>query len=85
MSVDDIQHAELQFNERRQTCKRNFVLEFLHNHSHVNDIGEYETEFFARGKSVCREAWLQSHNMNKETSRRILNKFSVSVGVTYIG
>lgn len=79
LSVDDIQHAEVQFNERRQTCKRNFVLEFLHNHSHVNDIGEYETEFFIRGKSVCKGAWLLSHNMNKETFRRILNKFKDGV------
>lgn len=79
LSVDDIQHAEVQFDERRQTCKRNFVLELLHNHSHVNDVGEYETEFFIRGKSVCKGAWLLSHNMNKETFRRILNKFKDGV------
>ena len=78
LSFDDIGHAEVQFSERQQTGKRNLVLEFLHNHSQINDSGEYETEFFVRGKSVCREAWLLAllaHNMNKETFRRILNKF----------
>ena len=79
MSFDDIRHAEVQFSERQQTGKRNLVLEFLHNHSQINDSGEYETEFFVRGKSVCREAWLLAHNMNKETFRRILNKFKDGV------
>ncbi|XP_074628853.1 uncharacterized protein LOC141886566 isoform X1 [Acropora palmata] len=79
LSFDDIRHAEVQFNERQQTGKRNLVLEFLHNHSQINDSGEYETEFFVRGKSVCREAWLLAHNMNKETFRRILNKFKDGV------
>ena len=61
LSVDDLWYAEVQFNEKSQTAKRNFVLEFLHDHSQINDSGEYETEFFVRGKSVCREAigyWL---------------------------
>ena len=44
-----------------------------------HDSGEYETEFFVRGKSVCREAWLLAQNMNKETFRRILNKFKDGV------
>ena len=79
LSFDDIRHAEVQFSERQQTGKRNLVLEFLHNHSQINDSGEYETEFFVRGKSVCREAWLLAHNMNKETFRRILNKFKDGV------
>ena len=58
------------------------MLEFLHNHSQINDSGKYETEFFVRGKSVCREAWLLAllaHNLNKKTFRRILNKFKDGV------
>ena len=78
LSFDDIRLAEVQCNERKQTGKRNLVLKFLHNHSQINDSGEYETEFFVRGKSVCREAWLLAHNVNKETFRRILNKFKDS-------
>ena len=53
LSFDDIRLAEVQFNERKQTGKRNLVLEFLLNHSQINDSGEYETEFFVSGKSVC--------------------------------
>ena len=79
LSFADICHAEVQFSERQQTGKRNLELEFLHNHSQIKDSGEYETEFFVRGKSVCREAWLLAHNMNKETFRRILNKFKDGV------
>jgi len=79
LSVDDLWYAEVQFNERRQTAKRNFVLEFLHDHSQINDSGEYETEFFVRGKSVCREAWLLAYNINKETFRRIRHKFKDGV------
>jgi len=71
LSLDDLWYPEVQFNERRQTAKRNFVLEFLHDHSQINDSGEYETEFFVRDKSVCREAWLLAYNINKETFRRI--------------
>lgn len=80
-SVDDLWYAEVQFNERRQTAKRNFVLEFLLDHSQINDSGEYETEFFVRGKSICREAWLLAYNINKETFRRIHHKFKDGVVV----
>ena len=80
LSFDDIRLAEVQFKERKQTGKSNLVLEFLHNHSQINDsaCGESETKFFVRGESVCREAWLLAHNLNKETFRRILNKFKDS-------
>ena len=35
LSVDDLWYVEVQFNERRQTAKRNFVLEFLHDHNQI--------------------------------------------------
>ena len=72
-------YAKVQFNERRQTARRNFVLKFIHGHCQINDSGEYETEFFARGKSVCREAWLLAYNINKETFRKIHHKFKDGV------
>ena len=54
LSVDDLWYAEVQFKERSQTAKRNFVLEFLHDHSQINDLENMKLNFFVRGKSVCR-------------------------------
>ncbi|CAH3166517.1 unnamed protein product [Pocillopora meandrina] len=40
-----------------------------------DDSNELQTEFYVKGKIVCREAWLLAHNLNKETFRRIWGKF----------
>lgn len=80
-----MQYAEVQLSETNQTGRRNFVLEFLHDHTQINDSGEYDTEFFVRGKKVCREAWLLAHQMNKETFRRIHLKFKDGVLVSEHG
>lgn len=85
LSIDDMQYAEVQLSETNQTGRRNFVLEFLHDHTQINDSGEYDTEFFVRGKHVCREAWLLAHQMNKETFRRIHLKFKDGVLVSEHG
>lgn len=57
LSADDNWHAEVQFNERQETGKRNLVFEFLFNDSQINDSGKYETALSVRGESVCREAY----------------------------
>jgi len=75
LSIEDINACELNFKNMDQTQKRNYVLSYLSDHSRVEDSGEYVTEFIVRGRSVCREAWLLIHNMNKEWYRRTLNKF----------
>lgn len=74
-STDDIWHVEVQFNERRETGKRNLVFEFLFNESQINDSGKYETALSVRGESVCRSRskWPLAHNVNEETLHRILN------------
>ena len=60
LSFADICHAEVQFSERQQTGKRNLELEFLHNHSQIKDSGEYETEFFVRGKECMQRSMASS-------------------------
>ena len=57
LSADDIWHVEVQFNERRETGKRNLEFEFLFNESQINDSRKYETALSVRGESVCREAY----------------------------
>lgn len=69
LSVEDINSCELQFTSLDQTERRNYVLNYLSNHSRVEDCGEYMTEFIVKGRAVCREAWLLIHNMNKEWFR----------------
>ena len=71
LSVEDIHYAEA----KKQTGKQNYFLEFLHQHSQLGESGEFETEFFVRGRSVCREAFLLAHNLSRESFRRIMNKF----------
>ena len=51
------------------------MLEYLHQHSHLRKRDEFETEFYIKGKTVCWEAWLIAHNLNRETFRRITEKF----------
>ena len=71
LSINDVRYAEA----RKQTGKQNYFLEVLHKQSHRNKSGEYETEFYVQGKAVCREAWLQAHNLSKDSFWRITNKF----------
>lgn len=54
-------------------------------HCPVPKSGEYDTEFFVKGKRVCREAWLLAHQLNKETFRRIHQKFKDGVLVSEHG
>ena len=75
LSIEDISSCELHFRNLNQTEKRNYVIEYLSNHCQPYDSGEFITEFFAKGKSICREAWLLIHNVNREWFRRIFNKF----------
>lgn len=60
-------YFEVHLHDKNQTERRNFVLEFLQDHSQISDSAEYETEFVARGTNVCWEAWLLVHNTSKET------------------
>ena len=71
LSVEDIQYAEA----KRQAGKQNYLLEFLHQHSQLSESGEVNTEFFVRGRSVCREVWLLTHNLSRKSFRRIMTKF----------
>ena len=71
LSIEDVKYAEA----RKQAGKQNYVLEVLNQQSQLSESGEYETLFFVRGKGVCREAWLQAHNLSKESFRRIMKKF----------
>lgn len=71
LSIDDERYTEA----RKQTGKQNYFLEVLHQQSHRNESGEYETEFYVWGKAVCREAWLHAHNLSKDSFRHILKKF----------
>ncbi|XP_068669901.1 uncharacterized protein [Montipora foliosa] len=75
LSIEDVSSCELHFQNLNQTEKRNYVIEYLSNHCQSCDSGEFITEFFAKGKSICREAWLLIHNVNREWFRRIFNKF----------
>ena len=68
-----------------QKARRNFTLEFLHEHTRISESGEYETEFFVKGKRVCRESWLLAHQMNKETFRRLKKKLKEGVLVSEHG
>ena len=52
LSVEDIKYAEA----RKMTGKQNYFLEVLHQQSRLSESGVYETEFFVRGKGICREA-----------------------------
>ena len=71
LSIEDIKYAEA----RKWAGKQNYFLEMLHQQSRLSESGVYETEFFVRGKALCRVAWLQAHNLNKESFRRIMKKF----------
>ena len=73
--IEDIQTSELHFKNMDQTGQRNYVLGYLTNHSQLQDSGQYKTEFFVKGKSVCREAWLLIHSINKEWFRRLFLTF----------
>lgn len=42
LSIDDERYTEA----RKQTGKQNYFLEVLHQQSHRNESGEYETEFY---------------------------------------
>lgn len=75
LSIEDINACELHFTNMDQTHRRNYVLSYLSDHSRIEDSGAYITEFIVKGRSVCREAWLLIHNMNKEWYRRQFNKF----------
>ena len=75
LSIEDLKYAE----KRKQTGKQNYFLEILHQQSQLSESGEYKTVFFIRGKGVCREAWLQAHNLSKESFRRIMKKFKDGV------
>lgn len=61
LPIDDIRYAEVHLSERNQTGRKNCLIEFLHDHTRINDSGEYETEFFVRGERVCCESWLLAH------------------------
>ena len=74
LSIDDLWYAEVQVYEKRQTAKRNFVLEFLHDHSQITKLNS-----FLGGKSVCREARLLAYNINEKIFRRIHQKFKDGV------
>lgn len=58
LSVEDIRYAEA----KKKAGKRNYFLEYLHQHSSSDDSNELQTEFYVKGKIVCREAWLLAHN-----------------------
>lgn len=75
LSIEDLKYAE----KRKQTGKQNYFLEILHQQSQPSESGEYETVFFIRGKGVCREAWLQAHNLSKASFRRIIKQFKDGV------
>lgn len=77
LSVEDIRYAEA----KKKAGKRNYFLEYLHQHSSSDDSNELQTEFYVKGKIVCREAWLLAHNLNKETFRRIWGKFKDGANV----
>ena len=61
--------------------KAKLFLEYLHQHSSSDDSNELQTEFYVKGKIVCREAWLLAHNLNKGTFRRIWGKFKDGANV----
>ena len=75
LSIEDLKYSE----KRKQTGKQSYFLEILHQQSQFSESGGYETVFFIRGKGVCREAWLQAHNLSKESFRRIMKKFKDGV------
>jgi len=75
LSIEDISSCELHFSNLNQTEKRNYIIDYLSNHSKKCDLCEFITEFIVKGKSVCREAWLLIHSVNKEWFRRMFNKF----------
>ena len=81
LSVEDIRYAEA----KKKAGKRNYFLEYLHQHSSSDDSNELQTEFYVKGKIVCREAWLLAHNLNKETFRRIWGKFKDGANVWSMG
>ena len=75
LSVEDINATELHFCNMDQTQRLNYVLGYLSYHSRVEDSGNDVTEFIVKGKSVCKEACLLIHSVNKEWFRRLFNKF----------
>ena len=75
LSIEDVNACEVNFSNMHQTQRRNYVLGYLSDHSKVEDLGEFNTEFIVKGKSVCREAWLLIHKISKEWYRRQYQKF----------
>ena len=72
--MDDITFCESYLKSKEQTAQRNEVLTYLHKHSKFV-TGGYQTEFFAAGRKVCKDAWLLIHDLKKDTFRRIYSEF----------
>lgn len=75
LSIDDIHHVEVVLQERSQTDKRNYVLDFLQQYSVLKEAGDYDVNFIIKGKPVCREAWLLAYNLPKNSFWRLMSKF----------
>ena len=75
LSIEDINHCEINIKCKGQTNRRNYLLEYLHSHSKGDDSGGYVTEFVVKGKQVCKEVWVLVHDIKKETFRRIYGEF----------
>lgn len=55
------------------------MLDFLHNHSSVNETGKFCTQFIIQGKPVCRESWLLIHDIKKGTFSNLYEKVKAGV------
>lgn len=75
LSIEDINYCESSFKNMEQTTRRNLILGYLHMHSKPIHSGGFETEFYAGGKCVCKEAWLLAHDVKPDSFRRIYAEF----------
>ena len=75
LSTEDFSFYELHLRNLNQTEKRNYLIGCLSNHWQPCNLGEFITEFFAKGESISRKAWLLIHNVNREWFRKIFINF----------
>ena len=71
LSIEDINYCESSFKNVEQTTRRNLILGYLHTHSKTIHSGGFETEFYAGGKSVCKDAWLLAHDVQWDSFQQM--------------
>jgi hypothetical protein len=75
LSIEDINHCEINIKDKGQTDRRNYLLDYLHSHSKHDDNGGYVTEFVVKGRKVCKEAWFLVHEIKRNPLGEFMKNF----------